>query len=65
MLCFIFRRKKSISCFYVGQINESDVRQNLKERLPIYMLPTKWIVIPKFPLTKNGKIDRKALERMI
>lgn len=64
--CVLFLEEKNrLVAFYVGQINESDVRQNLKERLPIYMLPTKWIVIPKFPLTKNGKIDRKALERMI
>ncbi|MGE0472117.1 MAG: amino acid adenylation domain-containing protein [Nitrospirales bacterium] len=33
----------------------------LKRSLPDYMLPSKFISLEAFPLTANGKIDRKAL----
>ena len=33
----------------------------LKEKVPDYMVPSFYIELDKFPLTPNGKIDRKAL----
>ncbi len=40
---------------------EDDLRGFLKQRLPEYMLPARYVVMDAFPLTTNGKIDRKAL----
>lgn len=37
------------------------VREFLKERLPEYMVPSAIVPLSNFPLTPNGKIDRKAL----
>jgi acyl-coenzyme A synthetase/AMP-(fatty) acid ligase len=37
------------------------VREHLRERLPEHMLPSAWIVLERFPLNSNGKLDRKAL----
>ncbi|HYO14364.1 MAG TPA: amino acid adenylation domain-containing protein, partial [Thermoanaerobaculia bacterium] len=39
----------------------SDVRQLLSRALPDYMLPSALILLPAFPLTPNGKLDRRAL----
>jgi iturin family lipopeptide synthetase A len=36
------------------------LRNNLKKRLPQYMIPVAFVLMEKFPLTANGKLDRKA-----
>lgn len=41
--------------------DELDLRNTLKERLPEYMLPSFIVKIKEFPLSNNGKIDRKQL----
>lgn len=39
----------------------AEIRAYLKSRLPDYMIPSKIIIMPEFPLTTSGKIDRKSL----
>jgi D-alanine--poly(phosphoribitol) ligase subunit 1 len=38
-----------------------NLRTQLGERLPTYMLPRKFVFLDSFPMTANGKVDRAAL----
>ncbi|MBP0000389.1 MAG: amino acid adenylation domain-containing protein [Cyanobacteria bacterium SID2] len=39
----------------------SNLRDYLKTQLPDYMIPSNFVILNDFPLTPNGKVDRKAL----
>ena len=43
------------------QLTVGDLRSGLKEKLPEYMVPSAFVFLSAFPLTPNGKVDRKAL----
>lgn len=40
---------------------QTEVRDHLKTRLPIYAVPTIYIVLNKLPLNPNGKVDKPNL----
>lgn len=40
-----------------------DLQDHLKAHFPNYMVPTRYIVVDTFPITANGKIDRKSLSK--
>jgi amino acid adenylation domain-containing protein len=43
------------------KVDSDETREYLRGKLPEYMVPTAIITLERFPLTPNGKVDRKAL----
>ncbi len=44
-----------------GELSPAALRESLKEKLPDYMVPAAFVVLPSLPLSANGKVDRRAL----
>ena len=55
-------RDNQIILFYEGNVKEEELKQTLKEKLPDYMIPQKYILLQQLPLNANGKIDRVYLK---
>lgn len=53
--------RSSASDFQTGL----EIRAKLGERLPSYMIPRKFHFLETFPMTANGKADRRKLEEML
>lgn len=63
--CCVFQEEKNrIAGFYMGDAEPSEVRRQLKEKLPVYMVPAKLVKMAVMPLNKNGKTDRAYLKKM-
>lgn len=57
--------RQVICAFYTGEKMESGkIRSALSKTLPRYMLPGVLVHLDEFPLTTNGKVNRKALPKV-
>lgn len=62
--CLFDDVKKRLKGFYVGSIEKAEVAAKAREKLPTFMVPGVLRRVESMPLTKNGKVDRKALNSM-
>ena len=44
-----------------GALDEEQLKQRCRERLPLYMVPERIALLPRLPRTPNGKVDRTLL----
>ena len=50
-------------CLYVGEAEPSRIEAELKDTLPGFMIPKRWLQVPELPLTPLGKPDRAQAVR--
>lgn len=65
----VLKQGRVLVCYYIRKdsskkIEEDEIAKFLYERLPVYMVPTVYKELESFPLTLNGKTDRKALANL-
>ena len=59
--CLFDSEKKRLLLFYTGEREKKALMKELRSLLPPFMLPNTLFPLAEMPMTKNGKIDRKAL----
>ncbi|HYB80765.1 MAG TPA: condensation domain-containing protein, partial [Mycobacterium sp.] len=52
---------KRLVGYITGTADPAEVRTQLADRLPAYMVPAAVVVLDALPLTVNGKLDKRAL----
>jgi amino acid adenylation domain-containing protein len=57
--CVLLRDNRLVA--YLATREAVDWRAFLAARLPEYMAPASYVILPKLPLTSNGKVDRQQL----
>lgn len=45
--------------------NISELQSYVRSRLPVYMVPSGYLIMETFPMTSNGKVDKQALPKHI
>ncbi|MHB1887348.1 MAG: condensation domain-containing protein, partial [Acidimicrobiales bacterium] len=55
LVAYLVMKKESV------KYEIKELKDFVKSKLPEYMIPSTFVILDQFPLTPNGKIDRKAL----
>ena len=59
--CLFDAPRDEIVCAYAGSEEGAAVLGQMKRKLPVYMLPNRFVRLERLPMTASGKIDRAAL----
>lgn len=63
--CTFFDDKKNkIVAFYVGTEDKRAMIDEMKTKVPEFMVPNVFMHVEEMPLTKNGKVDRNYLKEL-
>lgn len=62
--CIFDKEKEHIIMYFAGIMDTSELRKKLREKIPQYMLPNKFIKLDELPHNQNNKVDRKKLQEL-
>ena len=63
--CCILILEQQVTCFYVSDLSDEELRTNCIKLMPDYMIPESWVKLELMPLNDNGKVDRKKLRKSV
>lgn len=59
----------AVGCVYVSSNGDSlhpgEMKKRLNDRLPAYMVPSRWLVVDELPLDSRGKVDRTRARSLL
>lgn len=61
--CIHDGQKDELILYYVGNIDQNELKQSIAVKLPPYMIPSKLLKINQMPQLPNGKMDRVGLAK--
>lgn len=62
-VCLFDHDDDTIVCCAASSLTAAEIMQELKSRLPKYMMPNVWRITDRLPHNANGKIDRVLLKK--
>lgn len=54
----------TIKAYVITRLTEEEIKNELRKTLPYYMIPKSFVFLKRFPINKNGKVDRKELSKL-
>lgn len=54
-----------VACLYVGEVSPGEAGLWLGQRLPVFMVPKRWLPVDRIPTTALGKPDRSAARGLL
>ncbi|GAA0210864.1 hypothetical protein GCM10010492_05790 [Saccharothrix mutabilis subsp. mutabilis] len=55
---------RHLVAYVTGEVDVPAVRRHIADRLPAYLCPAQYVVLPELPLNRSGKVDRAALRAL-
>lgn len=59
--CLYEEKRHRIHGFYTGEASEQELLEQIRQKFPVFMVPNTLCRMEAFPMTKNGKTDRRLL----
>jgi O-succinylbenzoic acid--CoA ligase len=54
-----------VGCVYAGEASPDELEADLKARLPVFMVPKRWLRVESIPRTSLGKPDRSVARALV
>lgn len=59
--CFLDERKNKMIAIYMGEADKAAIVDEMRNKVPEFMIPNRFVKVDDMPITKNGKLNRKEL----